>query len=208
MKYVLEDIAIALKNARQVKGLSQRSLSGQTGLTQANISKIEGGGVDVKISSLIELARALDLEITLIPRKAMPAVQNLARISKPQRSQKEIHGAITSIKTVGTLLSSLWPENHGLRRLRELAPEFESLQINSEEVEKLVNIKEQLNQIFRSAKSEKNSDENAAKANGRKINILAKQIRQMRNEISHRALSDSQETPRPAYFLDEGDNHG
>jgi hypothetical protein len=46
---------------------------------QSHISKIESGKVDIKTSSLIELARALDLEIMIVPRRLVPAVEALAR---------------------------------------------------------------------------------------------------------------------------------
>ena len=79
MAYTTEDIALTLKNARERKGLSQRALSAKIGLTQAHISKIENAAVDIQLSNLLELARALDLEVMLVPRKAVPAVQGLIR---------------------------------------------------------------------------------------------------------------------------------
>jgi transcriptional regulator with XRE-family HTH domain len=79
MSYEIEPFASALKAARQDKGLSQRALSALTGLTQAHISKIENGAVDLRLSNLIELARVLELEVVLVPRRAVPAVRSLAR---------------------------------------------------------------------------------------------------------------------------------
>lgn len=79
MTYQLEDIGNKLKAARTRKGLSQRELAAKTGLLQAQISKIENGGSDLRLSSLIALSRALDLELELIPRKALPAVEALVR---------------------------------------------------------------------------------------------------------------------------------
>lgn len=79
MTYQLEDIGNKLKAARTRKGLSQRELAAKTGLLQAQISKIENGASDLRVSSLIALSRALDLELELIPRKALPAVEALVR---------------------------------------------------------------------------------------------------------------------------------
>lgn len=79
MTYQLEDIGNKLKAARRRKGLSQRALAAKTGLLQAQISKIENGASDLRLSSLIALSRALDLELELIPRKALPAVEALVR---------------------------------------------------------------------------------------------------------------------------------
>lgn len=81
MIYGIEDIARALKEARHRKGLSQRALSARSGIRQYQISKIENGTVDLRLSSLIELARALDLDLKLVPRKAVPAVDSLVRSS-------------------------------------------------------------------------------------------------------------------------------
>jgi len=79
MTYQLEDIGNKLKAARSRKGLSQRDLAAKTGLLQTQISKIENGTTDLRLSSLIKLSRALDLELELIPRRALPAVEALVR---------------------------------------------------------------------------------------------------------------------------------
>ena len=79
MTYVLEDIARTLKEARKRKGLSQRALSALSGVQQYQVSKIENGATDLRLSSLIELARALDLDLRLIPRRAVPAVDGIVR---------------------------------------------------------------------------------------------------------------------------------
>lgn len=82
MSYATEHIATTLKAAREARGLSQRALSKTAGVPQGHISKIENGAVDLRLSSLIALARALDLELTLVPRKAVPAVQAVVRSSE------------------------------------------------------------------------------------------------------------------------------
>src|SRR5262245_13143288 len=79
VKYGIEDITRALKAAREDKQLTQRGLSALVGVPQAHISKIENGTVDLKLSSLIELARVLDLELLLVPRSHVPAVESIAR---------------------------------------------------------------------------------------------------------------------------------
>ena len=81
MKYATEHIALALRKAREAKGLSQRELGREAGVPQGHISKIENGTVDLRLSSLVALARALDMELALVPRKVLPAVKSLARSS-------------------------------------------------------------------------------------------------------------------------------
>jgi transcriptional regulator with XRE-family HTH domain len=77
----LDSIAATLRRARERKGWSQRKLGQRVGLPQSHISKIESSAVDLQTSSLIELARALDLELTLVSRTLIPAVQALQRTS-------------------------------------------------------------------------------------------------------------------------------
>ena len=72
-------MATILRDARENNGLSQRDLGAVSGIPQSHISKIEKGVVDLRLSSLIELARALDLELALVPRAAVPAVQSIVR---------------------------------------------------------------------------------------------------------------------------------
>lgn len=79
MSYLLEKIAARLKQAREEKGLSQRALAHLTGVPQSHISKIESGAVDIRLSSLVEIARTLELELELVPRPALPAVQAILR---------------------------------------------------------------------------------------------------------------------------------
>ncbi len=83
MGYANEGIIGALKKAREAKGLSQRELGSRTGVPQSHISKIENGGTDIRLSSLIEIARALDLDLKLVPRKAVPAVDSIIRGTAP-----------------------------------------------------------------------------------------------------------------------------
>lgn len=77
MVYAIEYLAKTLKTARERKKLSQRALSKFVGMPQAQISKIENAVVDMKASTLIELSRALDLEVMLVPRQQVPAVKSI-----------------------------------------------------------------------------------------------------------------------------------
>jgi transcriptional regulator with XRE-family HTH domain len=78
MSYATEHIAATLKAAREARALSQRALGAQSGVPQSHISKIENGTVDLRVSSLVALARVLGLELMLVPRKSVSAVQSIA----------------------------------------------------------------------------------------------------------------------------------
>lgn len=82
-------IGAALKVARKQKGISQRNLSIKTKIPQSHISKIENGATDVQISSLIEITRALDLELMFVPRNLVPAFQSLLPGSTSKKTEYE-----------------------------------------------------------------------------------------------------------------------
>lgn len=48
-------------------------------MPQGQLSKIENAAVDLRTSSLLEIARALDLEVMLIPRSLVLTVTSLVR---------------------------------------------------------------------------------------------------------------------------------
>ncbi len=43
------------------------------------VQKLESGSVDARISTLVDLVRALGLELTLVPRELAPAVEAFIR---------------------------------------------------------------------------------------------------------------------------------
>lgn len=81
----MEEIAKKLKMARKGKGLTQAALGKKMGLPQSHISQIEAGRVDLRVSSLQEMARLLDLEPMLIPRTLTPAVRSLISGRRKER---------------------------------------------------------------------------------------------------------------------------
>lgn len=86
MKYSIQYIADTIREERLRKGISQRDLSSKTGIPQGHISKIERGIIDLQVSTFIELARALELELMLIPRSLVPAITAL---KKPGGKEKQ-----------------------------------------------------------------------------------------------------------------------
>lgn len=89
MPYEIDEIIQALKDARRTHGLTQRGLSAKAGVPQSHISKIESGAVDIRLSSLIELARTLGLELMLVPRSRVTAVQAIVRGTDDTRSGRQ-----------------------------------------------------------------------------------------------------------------------
>lgn len=54
------------------------------GIPQSHLSRLEAGKVDLRTSSLVELARLLDLEVMLVPRTWVPAVRKLTEGDEAQ----------------------------------------------------------------------------------------------------------------------------
>lgn len=75
----IEYLTTALKEARKKKNLSQRALGLKTGMPQSHISKIENGEIDLQTSSLLEISRALDLDLMLVPKNLVPTFNSLMR---------------------------------------------------------------------------------------------------------------------------------
>ena len=90
MSYITEQILESLREARVRKGFSQRELSARSGVPQSHISKIESGSVDLRVSSLIALARVLDLELFLTPKKSVPAIKSIIRSSQRVSGEGEL----------------------------------------------------------------------------------------------------------------------
>ena len=59
-------LGVRIRELRQAAGMSQRALSDVTGLTQGFISRIETGQVDLCVSSLLAIARGLDVSLPLL----------------------------------------------------------------------------------------------------------------------------------------------
>ena len=78
----------ALRDARRQARMSQRMLASRTGLPQGHISRIEGGAVDPRLSSVTKIARTLGFEPMLIPRRALPVVLGLLRGFDPNAAER------------------------------------------------------------------------------------------------------------------------
>lgn len=87
----------ALKVARQKKKLSQRALGSKIGVPQGRLSKIENGNIDLQITSLLEIARALDMDVMLVPRHLSLAVKNLIKHVESQSKNNEAQRSLYSL---------------------------------------------------------------------------------------------------------------
>ena len=78
-----------LAATRERLGLSQSVLARQLGVSGANLSRIEHGA-DLRVSTLLEIARALKLEPMLVPKENVPSVRALLDdLARPQDATPE-----------------------------------------------------------------------------------------------------------------------
>ena len=199
MSYASENIAASLKSARETKGLSQRELSARSGVPQSHISKIESNAVDLRLSSLASLAHALDLEVTMIPRKSAPAVRSIVRsmgASKPQNSNDALRELARVQRAIDALPKALH-ENTVVQTLLRQLLEMNKLSDLSQATDAIKRMRNALETVENSG--ERKSLEKTAQDAQRLLNTLAHSIPS--NMIDQHAS-------RPAYRLDEDDSDG
>lgn len=60
---MLRQLGLAVRDAREASGISQRELARRSGLTRQHIGQIEFGRVDPSYSVMLQLTRALDMRL-------------------------------------------------------------------------------------------------------------------------------------------------
>jgi transcriptional regulator with XRE-family HTH domain len=201
MRYAIEHIGRTLRDAREARGLSQRALSAKAGVPQSHISKIENGAVDLRVSSLVELARVLDLELVLVPRKATPAVQSIAR-SSGASTQAPAEGFEKALKELKRMqndvaqLAKMHPNLMELAQFQQRVRELQHFRIPAHDLETLRDASDSL----RAFKESKTSVD--------KLRDALAQVNKVRNQLAHGLETSSfKKAVRSAYGLDE-DDHG
>jgi transcriptional regulator with XRE-family HTH domain len=195
MTYAGEHLIEALKAARTEKRLSQRDLSTQAGVPQSHISKIETGAVDLQLSSLIALARVLDLEVVAVPRKLLPAVQTIVRSDESGvfRQAENTRLALKYLKRIRKHAARLQtvPESaKDLLSLQRTAGELENFRLGANELERIKAVADAVQKITAGPKAQQD------------IQRAANELRLLRNNLAH---NETELPPaiRPAYTLDD-----
>lgn len=200
MSYEHQEIAKALKAARESKGLSQRALSEASGVLQARISKIENGAADFRVSTLVALARVLDLELTLIPRKAVSAVQSVVRASEPAAVSPGAGEALKELQRIQKRLSRFARSDTPTQAYVQLQRHLRDLRrftIPSSEIDKL----KEAGRALDSLRQNPTAHEAIQRAEAA--------LQTVRNAVAHvPAAMPRIETVKPAYTLDDEDGRG
>lgn len=191
MSYGNGEIIEVLRAARQARQLSQRALSAKAGVPQSHISKIENGGSDIRLSSLIELARALELELVLVPRRLLPAVQGILRSSPAQLTgSRDSYPQIADALKILARLAEGHPSIQGLGELQQLVRELGNLRLSPLDLTRIRTQVTKLSEVGVPA------DDHPVLAGALRT------LSSLRNQLAH-AVSPA---PKPAYSLDDDDD--
>ncbi|GJE17308.1 helix-turn-helix domain-containing protein [Methylobacterium marchantiae] len=202
------DIAKSLRTARTDRGLSQAALGELTGLPQSHISKIESGAVDLQLSSLIALARVLDLDVRLVPRKALPAVDSIVRTTAPSADTgrlARLHDNLRRIADMSRAVVRLDPSPDA-ERLADLATHLQTVTIPREAMARVEKAVDRLRLLQRLPLATANAEALARhmREPGVKtaMRSAARTLGDVRSDIvRHPAVAEA--AIRPAYTLDE-----
>ena len=218
MTYAIEHIASKLKDARKAKGLTQRSQN--AALPQSHISKIENGAVDLRVgknaafaatsrldgavdlrvSSLVELARVLDLELMLVPRRTVSAVQSIIRgegegAPLGKKSEGQVLRELAQLQDAAAELVKAHPSDVELAQLAGLVRQLQFYWIPAQHLDTIRSVR----RAVQASRTHSDSLETVC-------NWLPR-LRGLRNSLAHELGGGGEgESTRPAYSLDEDQN--
>jgi len=194
MSYQSEELIREVQAQRVKAALSQRALAARSGLTQAHISQIETGSLEPGLSSFIDMARALDLEIMLVPKKFLPSVQGILRqTSTEQPTPQDGEAALREIARGERLVikqKQLYGSSADLDRIADALRFLRHAPLRKPDLQIVTGA---INKLRRHQASPQSKDVVAA---------IATELQQLRNRLAH----NPSEAPRPAYAIDDEDD--
>ncbi|MEP9404636.1 helix-turn-helix transcriptional regulator [Sphingomonas sp. VNH70] len=196
----IEEIAAGVREARIAKALTQKELGQRVGLPQSHISKIEKGTVDLKLSSLVEIARALDLELTLVPRKALPAVEGAVRAHGTTVETSRAVSLLNEQAQIAERIKANFPDISQVEGFQNAIRSILRLQFDAAQLKAL-------DEALQPAKRLKTIIEaqGGATALAKRIEEATSALRHFRNIQVHHAPSIEAARQLPAHRLEEDD---
>ena len=191
----IDEFAKTIKAAREAKGLSQRALAKIAGLPQSHISKIENAGVDLRVSSLTEIARALDLELALVPRKTVPAVKSIVRSARPSPVGKGGSVLAKELKKMESLADQI-AQHSSFKEVAQLQSRIHDL-TRFEMPESYLEAVEKMN---RQLKEISTGSEDV-----QRITESLDGVQRLRNALAHSPVEERRRVSRSAYSLEDDD---
>ncbi len=195
-RYGLGSLTEAIRQSRLAKGWSQRDLSARAHLTQAQISRIENGEVDMQVSTLIELARSLDLDLQLVPRTALVAVEAAVRSAEERSSERSARNLLAALRRLAEQAEKAAPEREDIvsiaSSLRDLEPHASAFR-GRFLIADMERLKTNLEGLLTYPPASRPS-------HAKPFRDAAAWLKQLRNTLMHASHAE-----RPAYSLDDED---
>jgi len=209
MTNTVEQLADRLTAARRRANLTQAALGAKVGLAQSHVSKIERAAVDPQTSSLVELARALDLEVMLVPRQLVPAVHALERdvAPDPRDDPKQVDSELARLARAARRAMSNHPNVSALAELAVAADELERARVPrsyAKEVRAQIDGASAALERIETVPTDRSASERGVMLERawEVIASITQMFRYLRNAILHEGYGG---VGRPAYSLDEPD---
>jgi transcriptional regulator with XRE-family HTH domain len=209
MRPLLQSLTALLIAARRRAGLSQSALGAKVGLAQSHISKIERGTIDLQTSNLVEIARALDLELMLVPRQLVPAVRALEQEIAPSLGldPSELDRDLDRLARRARRLMAQFPEAAILSVFAGTADELRMARLDRDgarEVRPLVKAIETILDELRAFPRDRPEPERAAlsEKSAGEISSMTRALQRYRNAYIH---GERNSIAAPAYRLEDSD---
>ena len=195
----VQEIAASIKSARKAKALTQSELGQRVGLPQSHISKIETGAVDLQLSSLVQIARALDLEVKLVPRRALPAVEGALRAHGTTGETSRALAMLADQAQLAQRIEASFPGLPEVDAFRDALKSIPKIQYDAAQLKALED-------ALKPAKQLKGPLEGygGPAALAKRISEATAAVRHFRNQQAHSPLAETSRQV-PAYRLDEDD---
>lgn len=189
----IDEISRTLKAAREAKGLSQRALAKMAGVPQSHISKIETTGVDLRISSLAEIARALDMVLTLVPRKTVPAVKSIVRSARPLAIEQVGVALAKELSKLESFADKIAQQSSfkEVAQLQNRIHDLTRIQIPDSYLESVEKMNRQLKEVYREPE------------NFKRLVESLDSVQKLRNELAHSPSEQLRQVTRSAYSLED-----
>lgn len=71
---LLQDLGIELKKARLAAKMTQEHVAHRAGISRPRYQMIESGDAAARVTTLVNIARALQLELMLVPQTMVPGI--------------------------------------------------------------------------------------------------------------------------------------
>ena len=75
----MSNILSELQNARKASGLTHDTLAQRAGVSRMTVQRTETEKIDPRLSTLLVLARALGMDLMLVPRALRPDLEDFVR---------------------------------------------------------------------------------------------------------------------------------